>query len=173
MPSDQHRLVGYAIGAAIFVLILSLRMRRMMQHRPFDLKFVWVAPAILIAMAALAFSARPPVGVEWAWVVASFAIGAGLGWLRAKTITLTVDPETHQVMARGTPLAMLFLVGLFVVRFGLRSLLQGESGALGLSVGLIDNAFLAMAAGLFATRAVEMGLRARTLLIQAPATPHT
>jgi NAD/NADP transhydrogenase beta subunit len=171
MPIDPHRLTGYAVGAALFILILGLRMRRMMQHRPFNITFVWVLPAIFLAMAALAFSARPPSGMDWAWVAASFLVGGGLGWLRAKTITLTVDPETRQVMARGTPLAMLFLVVLFAVRFGLRSLLQGQRLALGFSGALIDNAFLAMAVGLFAARAAEMGLRAKALLSQTPATP--
>jgi hypothetical protein len=168
MPIDQHRLVGYAIGGVVFLLILGLRMQRMLQRRPFNPQFVWILPAVFLVMAALAFSAAPPAAVEWAWVAASFGIGAGLGWFRAKTIALTRDPETGQVMAQGTPLAMLLLLALFAVRFGLRAYLQTQSTTIGVRLPVIDDAFLAMAVGLFLARAIEMGVRARTLL-QAPA----
>ena len=64
--------------------------------------------------------------------------------------------------------AIVFLVILLVVRFGLRSFLETQSQALGVSVALVDGAFLAMACGLFVARAVEMNLRARKLLAQTP-----
>ena len=163
---QQGQLIGYVVGGAVFLLIFGLRMRRMMQSRPFNVQNVWILPAIFVAMTALAIWGRPPSGTEWLWVLGAFVVGAGLGWFRAKTIRLTLTPDTRQVMAQGSPLAMVFILAIFAVRFALRGVMAAESNALGISVAVVDSAFLAMACGLFIARAVEMGLRATKLLRQ-------
>jgi NAD/NADP transhydrogenase beta subunit len=170
---QQGQFVAYAVGGVLFLLIFAFRMRRMMQSRPFNVKNVWILPAFFITMTVLTLSRQLPQGREWLWLGASFVIGAALGWFRAKTIRLTLHPETHTVMAQGSPIAMVFILAIFAVRFGLRGVLAAESGALGISIALIDSAFLAMACGLFVARAVEMGIRATKLLSQAPASGAT
>jgi hypothetical protein len=160
---QQSQLIGYAIVGAIIILVLGFRMRRMMQSRPYNLRRSWILPAMLIVLTVSALSQNPPIGAQWLWVIGSFALGAGLGWLRAKTIHLAFDRTSGQVMAKGSPLAMIFLLAIFAVRFALRGVLMAQSSALGMTVSLVDAAFMAMACGLFAARAVEMGLRARVL----------
>lgn len=76
---------------------------------------------------------------------------------------------TRELKARGTPLAMLFIIALFLVRFGLRSVLQAQSTVLGLNSILVSDAFLAMACGLFIIRSVELWLRAQKLFAKSPA----
>jgi hypothetical protein len=170
MDRQQDQLIGYAVGGVIFLLIFGLRMRRMMQSRPFNVQNVWILPAIFIGLTALTLWSRPPQGRDWIWIAAAAAIGAGLGWFRAKTIRLTLDPATHQVMAQGSPLAMAFILVIFAARFGLRGLMQAEAGVLGVSLAVVDGAFLAMACGLFVARSVEMAIRATGLLKQGSTT---
>ncbi len=169
--TQQTKVIGYGVGGLVFLVIFGLRMRRMMQSRPFNVNRVWILPAIFIALMALTVWRQPPLDKEWLWVAGGLVIGAALGWFRAKTIRLTLHLETRQVMAQGSPLAMIFILAIFVVRFALRGVLQTESGALGISVAVADSAFLAMACGLFAARAIEMGVRATKLLNQAPRAP--
>jgi uncharacterized membrane protein (UPF0136 family) len=165
---QQGQLIGYAVGGLIFLVIFGFRMRRMMQSRPFNLQNVWILPAIFIALTGLTLWSQPPQGRDWIWIGLSALIGAGLGWFRAKTIRLTLDPATRQVMAQGSPLAMAFILVIFAVRFGLRSVMQAESSTLGISLAVVDGAFLAMACGLFVARSLEMGVRANKLLLQGP-----
>ena len=166
---QQGQLIGYVVGGVIFLAIFAFRMRRMMQSRPFQLQNIWILPAIFIAMAALALWKQPPQGNDWLWIGGALVIGAVLGWFRAKTIRMTLDPETRTVMAQGSPLAMALILVLFVARFGLRGVMSAESGVLGVSLSLVDNAFLAMTCGLFIARTIEMGVRATKLLNQGPA----
>lgn len=168
MHSQAGNLPSYIGAGVVILLVLGLRMRRLMQSRPYRLESSWVLPTILLGLMVVLIALNPPHGVGWVWILASFAVGAGLGWLRAMTIRMEVDPATRQVMAQGSALAVAFLVVLLVVRFGLRSLLEAQSVALGVSVVLVDGAFLAMACGLFVARAVEMNLRARKLLSATP-----
>ena len=167
--AQQGRWISYAVTAVIIVAVLAFRTRGMMQSRPFRPQFAWIAPAIFLILLAALLVHQPPSGTEWLWIVGSVIVGAALGWFRAKTIRLTVDPSTRTVLAQASPLAILFLLAIFAVRFGLRSLLLSQASTLGVSIALVDSAFLAMACGLLAARAVEMTIRANMLLKQAPA----
>jgi NAD/NADP transhydrogenase beta subunit len=169
MDHAQSRMISYAVVAVIVLAVFAFRMRGMMRSRPFRPQWVWIAPTIFLILLAALMVRQPPQGREWLWIVGSFVIGAALGWFRAKTIRLTVDPATRTVMAQASPLAMLFILAIFAVRFGLRSLLMAESSAFGIGIAVVDSLFLSMACGLFVARAVEMAIRATKLLSQAPA----
>ena len=166
---QQTQFIGYAIGGGVLLLVLAFRMRRMMQSRPYNIQNIWILPAILTVLTVMTLAPKPLSGLDWLWVAGSLAVGGGLGWLRAKTIRLTIDPETRQIMAQGSPLAMIFLLALFVSRFALRSILMAQSSNLGVSMTVVDGAFLSMACGLFVARAIEMGIRAKRLLGRGPA----
>jgi membrane protein CcdC involved in cytochrome C biogenesis len=167
MHLDHSKLIAYAIFGAIFLAILAFRLRRAMKSRPFNLKFIWVLPAIFVALSVMTLTALPPSGAEWLWIVLSLAVGCAIGWFNGRTITLSVDPASGAVTAKATPLAMLFIVGLVVIRYAMRAMMSAEATTYHLSPALIQNAFMALALGLFLTRAVEMGLRARRLKRQA------
>jgi hypothetical protein len=169
MNHASNNIAAYAIVGVVVVALMAFRTRRMMQSRPFRLQFVWIAPAIIVALTTLLLVRQPPQGREWLWVVGGFALGAGLGWFRAKTVKLDLDPSTRTVMAQSSPWAILLLLALIVLRFGLRSLLTAQSSSLGLRIAAVDGVFLAMACGLLVARAVEMGVRA-TRLLRGPLT---
>ena len=73
---------------------------------------------------------------------------------------IQVDPETHALTQKGSPLAILFLLGIILVKAGL----QGEGRALGFDVNLVTDAAFALALGMFTMTRVEMYLRGKRLL---------
>ena len=163
MHDQAGRLVAYVIGGVVFLAILAFRMRRAMASRPFRLKYVWVLPAIFLILSVITLAARPPQGMQGVWLALALAVGAGLGWVSGATIHLEVDPATREVRAKASPLAMVFIVALVLVRMAMRTLVGQIEAAYHLPALLIQDAFLLLALGLFLARSLEMGLRARRL----------
>ena len=158
----------YAIPAAIIFIVLALRLRRMRNAQRLRLETLWIVPALYGGVALLMLASQPPHGiVAWALVLLALLIGAAIGWQRGRTIRITVDPETHQLNQRASPLTMLLLVGLILFRAGLRSIAMTEAAAWHLSAALITDVFVAMVVGLLALTRLEMYLRGRRLLDEA------
>jgi hypothetical protein len=170
MHLDQSKLIAYLIGGVIFLGILVFRLRRAMRSRPFNLKFIWILPALFVVLSIITVATLPPSGGEWLWVALSLALGAGIGWFNGRTINLSVNTSDGSVTAKATPLAMLFIVALVLVRIGMRAMMSAQAQTYHLRPALIQNAFMALALGLFVTRAVEMGLRAWRLKREAATT---
>jgi hypothetical protein len=84
-------------------------------------------------------------------------------------MAITVDPQTHMLNQQASPAAMIFLVVLVAIRFGLRSVLTEEAGALHVSAAFVTDVFVVFAVGLLAVTRLEMFLRARRLLDEARA----
>lgn len=158
--------VQYLIPVAVFIVIFGLRARRMSQMRPLKLGQLWIVPAIYVVIVAANFIAKPPTPTAWAASAAALLVGAALGWQRGRMMQIHVDPETHTLSQKGSPLAILFLLAIVGVKLGV----QGEGRALGFDVALVTDAALALALGMFATTRVEMYLRAKRLLEEAGAT---
>lgn len=74
-------------------------------------------------------------------------------------------------MAQGSLMAILFLLGLFVIRTVFRMVLSAEASVIGLRPIMADVIFVFMAVGLLAARALEMNLRGRKLLAAHRANP--
>ena len=77
-----------------------------------------------------------------------------------------VDPQTHALSQKGSPLAILFLLAII----GVKLAAQGEGRALGFDVALVTDAAFALALGMFTMTRIEMYLRAKRLLEEAGAT---
>ncbi len=163
MHDPTGRLVAYAVGGAVFLAILAFRLRRAMASRPFRLKFIWVLPVLFLVLTVLTLAARPPEGMQWLWLALVLAAGLGLGWVSGATIHLEVDPTTRAVRAKASPLAMVFIVALVLVRAVMRTMVGQIGATYHLPALLIQDAFLLLAFGLFLARSLEMGLRARRL----------
>ncbi|WP_174299293.1 CcdC protein domain-containing protein [Caulobacter sp. S45] len=163
MHDQTGRLVAYVVGGAVFLVFLALRMRRAMASRPFRLQYIWVLPTLFLALTVFTLAAHPPEGMQWLWLALALAAGFGLGWVSGATIHLEVDPTTRAVRAKASPLAMVFIVALVLVRALMRTLAGQLEAAYHLPALLIQDAFLLLALGLFLARALEMGLRARRL----------
>lgn len=167
MDFSNPQTVGPIIGVVIFLAIFGLRMTRARQARPLKLEWMWVMPVFLLTMTSLLIWQSPPQGLEWLWLALVFALGGAIGWQRGRMMAITVDPVTHTLNQQASPAAMFLLLGLFALRFGLRSVLTEEASLLHLSVAFITDAFVVMALGLLTITRLEMFLRARNLLTEA------
>jgi hypothetical protein len=92
--------------------------------------------------------------------------GSGLHW--GKQMAIHVDPENGTLMTRGSQAALITMGILIVVRIGLRAGVRMESAALHLDATMITDLFIVFGATLFGVRGLEMFLRARRVLAQAP-----
>ena len=125
----NHSSIQMAITIAVVAVIFALRFRGMTRERPFKLELIWIMPALLVAAMVAVLLQFPPHGLDWAWLAAIFAVGAAIGWWRGKLMPIAIDPETHVLNIKPSPAAILFLLGLFVVRFALRALIESEASA--------------------------------------------
>lgn len=164
MNPSNAKLISYGISGVIIVLVLIWRMRGLQRGRRLRLEWLWVVPALLGLGAAASLAQAPPVGAEWFWMGLALGLGGVFGWYRGRMMQITVDAETHTLNTRASPAALIFLVALLLVRFGLRAALESESANWGLKVALISDGFILFALGLLGVQRLEMALRARRML---------
>jgi hypothetical protein len=162
---------GYAplVGIVIVVIVLALRIRRLSQGRPLKLEWLWVMPAVLLAVTVASVVAKPPAALDWVWLAVVLALGGALGWYRGRMMTISVDPDTHALSARASPAAVILIVGIIAIRLGLRYVATEEQQAWHLNAVLITDGFVVFALGLFGVQRLEMWLRARRMLAEARA----
>jgi hypothetical protein len=152
------------------LLVVGMVILRNSRARRLRIETLWIAPVIILALVTLALSqekATTPLMV--AVDVAALSVGALLGWWRARLTHIAVDPQTHQLTSRASPVGMMVILALFAVRYGLRSLAAQNAGALHLSVNLVADAALVMTVGLVCAQRLEIALRASRLLNEARA----
>ncbi len=154
----------YLIGLPIMAIVLFFRFRGVGQDRPLRVELMWIVPTIMIVMAGLLTWASHPAGAQWLWLAAAFALGGAIGWWRGKLIAISVDPQTHALTSRTSQVAMLFLLGLIAVRYGLREVIDANAARLGISLNLASDLFVVFAVGLLGVTRLEMFLRAMKLL---------
>ena len=163
------RTISYIASALVIAVVLAFRFRRLSRARPLKLERLWIVPLILFLIAGLTLYQLPPHPGDWPWLILALAMGSGLGWLRGSLMKVEVDPQTHAMNMRTSPAAMIFIVGLLVVRMGLRTTLAENAAAWRLSPALITDALLLLAVGLIAVQRIEIFIRASRLLREAKA----
>ena len=160
-------------GAAVYLiplLFIGLAVLRGARARNLRIERLWITPAILLIITVMTLSQQrlpPPamIGID----LAALAGGGALGWWRGRFTRITVDPEKHTLTSQTSPVGMLLLVAIFALRFGLRSYVFENAGALHLSVTAATDAFLLLAVGLICAQRLEIALRASRLLTSARA----
>jgi hypothetical protein len=113
----QPQLISYVIGGAVLLLVLALRFRSVGRRRRMRLEWMWIFPAILLALAALTFVSAPPSPMTEGVSALALLIGGALGWQRGRMMQIHVDPETHELNQVASLGAMLFLVAIIAIRF--------------------------------------------------------
>ena len=164
----QNSLLSYVVMGIAIILIVALRLRRMGTDQPLKLERLWVLPAIYLVIVAISFAEAPPDATGWTLVGIGVVLGGLAGWYRGRAISIRVDPETGTLNQRASPLALIFLVVLIALRYGLR-ILAHQASPVHLSATTIVDGFLALAFGLIALQRLEMFLRGRRLLMEARA----
>ena len=153
-------LMQYLLPLAVFVVIFAFRARRMSQVRPLKLERLWIVPAIYLALVVATFATKPPAANAWLASAIALVVGAAMGWQRGRMMAIHVDPATHKLGQKGSPLAILFLFAIVAVKV----VAQNEGAAMGFDVALVTDAALAFGLGMFSATRIEMYVRARRLL---------
>ena len=157
MHSQQATLIIYAV---VICLVLVLRGRRVGQHRPLRLEYLWIVPAIYAVFAAFMFYETPIHGIGWLWAALALGAGAVAGWWRGSSIHISVDPETHALNQKMSWATLGFVLVLLLIRRGL----SFEAMARGFNPGLIIDLLIMFALGLLTVSRLEMFLRAKRML---------
>ena len=165
MSSHGGNWAATLLPLVIIAVVLTLRFRSMSKERPLKLNTLWIVPVVYVLLMASMLMTLPPPPAGWALLVVGLAIGVTVGWHRGKLIRIERNAETGELSQKASPLAMLLLVALIVLKLGARAIFgdaaatQPGSGAL-----LLTDAFIGFALGLLSATRLELCLRGRKLL---------
>jgi hypothetical protein len=159
--------ISYAIFFVVLVAVVTFRMRRMSRERPLKIEQLWIVPAIYALLAAFLYYRFPPHGMVILWCVVALGLGALAGWWRGKMMHIAVNPETHEISQKGSIAAMLFLLGIILIRYAAREIALLGGSSLHLDILTVTDLLIAFALGLLSAQRVEMYLRAKRLLDEA------
>jgi hypothetical protein len=137
----------------------------MSRERPLKLGTLWIVPAVYLLLTAWILFALPPTGLGWGLLAVGLIIGSVLGWHRGKLIHIDRNPETGDLRQKASPLAMILLLALIVLKLGARAIF-GETAAGHPASGamLLTDAFIGFALGLLSATRLELYLRAQRLV---------
>ena len=153
-PNEMQILLPMLIAVAI----IALRAPRMMQPRRFRPAALWIGPALMLILAGMLLAVRPmPSAAHIAGIVVAFVLGCGLGFARAKLVRVAFDPQTGMITQRGTPFGILLLVGLLVLRSGVR-LVAVDHPELGIDLNAATDLLLFFAFGLVGSYAAALAV---------------
>lgn len=154
-----------ALPFVIIVVVLALRLRSMSRERPLRVQTLWVVPVIYILLAGSMLLTLPPPPVGWGLVVVGTAIGAAVGWHRGKLIRIHRDEQTGELRQKASPIALLLLAALVVLKLGTRAIFgETSAGHPGSGALLLTDAFIGFALGLLSATRLELYLRAQRVL---------
>lgn len=166
-PAHPNGFVGTIFLIAFIAFVLAMRLRRMQRGRRLRLEWLWVVPALYGALAASLLYVSSPTAAIWGACAVALLIGAALGWQRARFVTLSIDPDSHALSQRESPLAILFILLLIAIRLGVRALGEAEAAVWHVSVMAITDILVVFALGLFAAQRIELWWRGSALLAEA------
>ena len=154
------------IGVALVVIVLrNSRPRRLRIER------LWLLPAIYLVMTVTALAAAPPplTPISVGLLVLGALIGGGLGWQRARFTEIHIHPETHDLSSRSSPIGIIFIFAILLLRVGARDFLATHPGLLDVPVVAIGDALLVMVVATLAAQRLEIWRRASQMLAEAQA----
>jgi len=167
----QHPAPNMGMWTYLIPLIaIGLVILRNSQARRLRVETLWIMPVVIIVLIGLALSQEGmPTPLFMAIDIAALAAGAVLGWWRGRLTNITVNPETHDLTSRASPIGMLLILGIFALRYGIRMYASQGAASSGLPVNAIADAALVVTVGLVCAQRLEIALRASRLLAEARA----
>ena len=159
-------LARYFVPLGIIAVVIVAR-----NSRPRQLKIerLWVTPAIYLVLMVAALAGAPPplTPTSIAILVGAFVLGVAFGWQRGRFTQIHIHPETHELTSRSSPIGLIFIFAILVVRFAARDLLAGNAALLHLPIVAITDGFLLLAIGMLTTQRLEVWQRASRMLAEA------
>ena len=148
--------------AVAMIVLRNARERRLKVER------LWISPAVFLLLTATTFASQTPPGPGQLVIdVLALGLGALAGWWRGRLTRVTVDPATHDLTSKASPVGMLLILGVFAVRYALRSFGAQTAGMLHVSALAITDALMLLAVGIVCAQRLEIALRATRLLNEA------
>lgn len=170
MPHTAAVPPGGPWALLIPLIVIGMVILRNARARRLRIETLWIMPVIIVVMIGLALSQEgAPTPALLALDVAALVVGAVLGWWRARLIHITVDPDTHELTSKASPLGMLLILGIFAIRYGLRMYAAENAASIHLPVQAVADAALVITVGLVCAQRLEIALRASRLLNEARA----
>lgn len=111
-PAQWQSYLPFIVIALVFVL----RLRHVNRERRMHPGRLLVAPSILLLFAAGAFATIMPGWTGLAIGAGGVAVGAGVGWQRARLMKIAYDPTNDIFTTRQSPIALAFLIAIMVLR---------------------------------------------------------
>jgi hypothetical protein len=172
MPTPPPNAPAWA--GLIPLVVIALVILRNSRARRLRIETLWISPVVILVLVGLSFSQQGmPTPLMLGLDIAALAVGAALGWWRARFTKITVDPATHELTSQASPIGMLVILAIFAVRFGVRMYASESATTLGVSAIAIADAALVISVGLVCAQRLEIALRATRLLNEARATTPT
>jgi hypothetical protein len=140
-------------------LVLAWRLRRKPRERRLSPRFLWLAPALYLAVVVAMLATHPPPTLGWALLSLGLALGAAAGWIRGRLFILRLDEASGEVLLRRSRWAVTMLVAIVSLRF-LANLWFGKPH----DALLVSDLTLGLVFGLVAVTRLEIALRARRLV---------
>jgi hypothetical protein len=157
--------MGAILPFVIIAVVLALRLRSMSKERSLKVQTLWVVPAIYLLLAGSMLFTLPPPPVGWGLVALGTAVGAAIGWHRGKLIRIHRDERTGELRQKASPIAVLLLAALVVLKLGARAIFgETAAGHPGSGALLLTDAFIGFALGLLSATRLELYLRAQRVL---------
>jgi hypothetical protein len=152
----------------IIAVVVGLRLRSMSKEWPLKIQTLWVIPVAYLLLVGWMLFALPPTLLGWGLLALGLVIGAALGWHRGKLIRIDRNEATGELRQKASPLAMVLLLALIVLKLGARAIF-GETAAGHPASGamLLTDAFIGFALGLLSATRLELYLRAKRILAAA------
>jgi hypothetical protein len=158
------------ISLIVPLAIIALVILRNSRARRLRIESLWIAPTLIVAAIGLQLGQEGmPTPLALGVDIAALVIGALLGWWRARFTHITINPETHELTSRASPIGMFVVLALFAVRYVLRVYAVQNAGTIGLPVNVIADGALVISVGLVCAQRLEIALRATRLLNEARA----
>jgi hypothetical protein len=157
-----------AFTYAIPLVAVALVILRNARARRLRIENLWIMPVVVLVLVGLALTQQGlPTPLMLGVDIAALVVGAALGWWRARFTHISVDPATHALTSRASPVGMLVILVIFAIRYGVRYYAAQNAGSLGVSALALADALLVTSVGLVCAQRLEIALRATRLLNEA------
>ncbi|MDE2265826.1 MAG: DUF1453 family protein [Alphaproteobacteria bacterium] len=114
------------IGPLIILAVLAWRSSRAMKGRAVKPWQLWIRPALISLFMAVALASAPlPNLFGLALYVVAAAAGLGLGYLLARHQELTLDPVSHKIISKTSPIGVILFIALFAARYAFKMMVSG------------------------------------------------